>query len=102
MLNSKTLAWLGIGGLCISMLSSSEGNQAPQLPKEIATLSVVQTPDGPQLKIKVGDLTCTTSQLSARRKKGEPYTIKPVNGQVEMRRGESVTTGPIIKVLLQF
>lgn len=102
MLNSKTLAWLCISGLCICMLSSSEGNQSPQLPKEIATLSVVQTPDGPQLKIKVGDLTCTTSELTASRKQGEPYTIKPVNGQIEMRRGKSVTAGPIIKVLLQF
>ncbi|HBL45852.1 hypothetical protein [uncultured Gimesia sp.] len=65
-------------------------------------LSVVQTPEGPQLKIKVGDLVCTTPQLTARRDNEEPWTITPVGGQIEMRRGKEVTAGPIIKVLLRF
>ncbi|MEQ8637535.1 hypothetical protein [Gimesia maris] len=102
MLNYKTLAWLCICGLCISVLSTSQGYQSPQLPKETATLSVVQTPEGPHLKIKVGELVCTTSQLKVSRKQEEPWTVKPVGGQIEMRRGESVKKGPIIKVLLQF
>ncbi|HAW29365.1 MAG TPA: hypothetical protein DCY03_14790 [Planctomycetaceae bacterium] len=99
---SKTLAWLCICVLGISLLSTSQGNQSPQLPKEIATLSVIQTPEGPQLKIKVGDLVCTTSQLTVSRKQEEPWTVKPVGGQVEMRRGESVTKGPFIKALIKF
>lgn len=91
--------------LCLSLIntfSTSAKFQAPQLPKEVATISVVQTPDGPQLKIQAGDLVCTTKELKAQRKKEEPWTVKPVGGQVEMRRGDKVNKGPIIKVLLRF
>ena len=93
---------LGISLLLICTFSTSAKFQAPQLPKEVATISVVQTPDGPQLKIQAGDLVCTTKELKAQRIKEEPWTVKPVGGQVEMRRGDKVNQGPIIKVLIRF
>lgn len=98
---SKIVTWLCICGFYISMLSTSEGNQQPKVQNEMARLRAVQTPDGPQLEIKVGDLVCTTSQITVSRKQQKPWTLKPVNGKVEMRRGRSFATAEVVEVALR-
>lgn len=83
-------------------LPTSEGNQKPKGGNELVRLRAVQTSAGPQLEIKAGDFTCTTSELTVRRKQGEPFTVKPANGKVQVHRGGTISEAGQIEIALRF
>ncbi|QDU52025.1 hypothetical protein [Gimesia panareensis] len=102
MLKSKNIFVFVTCMLLIFTLSSSEGNQKAQVKNELVRLRAIQTGTGPQLEIKAGDFVCTTSQMTVRRKQGKLWTVKPVNGQVQMQCGELISTAGQVEIALRF
>lgn len=102
MFKSKTILSLAIAVLLICTFSTTEGNQKPGAKQELVRLRVVQTSTDPQLEIKAGDFVGTTSQLRVRRKQGKVWTVKPVNGQVQMQSGELIRSAGHVEIALRF
>lgn len=102
MFKSKTILSLAIAVLLVCTLSTTEGNQKPANKKEMVRLRAIQTSTGPQLEVKVGDFVCTASELSVCRKQGKVWTVKPVNGKVQMQSGESIRSAGQLEIALRF
>ncbi|MCA9019779.1 MAG: hypothetical protein KDA74_06540 [Planctomycetaceae bacterium] len=86
MFHSKVTFYMVLILTGLIVFSSSENNQAakPQVDPSQVILRAIETPDGPQLEIRIGHLVCKTDQLTFQRKEGREFSVQPVGNKVHV------------------
>ncbi|QDT44442.1 hypothetical protein Pan241w_45510 [Gimesia alba] len=101
MLHSKTILWLLIAAFSIFSFSVSEGNQAAKPKQEMMTFRAIQTVTGPEIEIKVGDLVCSAPYFTFKHKQQPDWSVTPVKGKVQIRRGTTVSTAQQVSIAIR-
>ncbi len=101
MLTSKTIICVLVCFFTITTFSVSEGNQNGFFTNEMATLRSIQTKQGPMIEITIGDLICTTSHLTIKRKQKQESKILPVRGKIEIKQGKASFSASMFEIALR-